>query len=364
MIDLRSDTCSQPTHAMRSAMASAIVGDDVYGDDPTVKELEREVAALLGKEDAVYMVTGTMTNQVGIRAHTEPGDAVLFDQNAHVYLLEGGAPAALSGVLPRLLPGNRGVFSPENVSAALGEAHRFFPTTIPAPVKLLCLENTHNIGGGKIWPLAQLKDVCDLARSRGLSLHLDGARLWHATASTGIAEAEYAKHFDSVSVCFSKGLGAPVGSALAGSKEFIDRARRFKQQIGGGFRQAGIIAAGALCALRHHRERLLEDHEHAQLLAHGIADLPGIELDVATVETNIVRFGINSLPAGEFVEKLYERGLHVLPSGTDGVRAIPYLNISRKQIREAIDIIASVAEAHANTAGASKTSKQPSGSGY
>ncbi|KWA30746.1 threonine aldolase [Burkholderia multivorans] len=365
MIDLRSDTCSQPTDEMRQAMASAVVGDDVYSDDPTVKELEREVADLLGKEDAVYMVTGTMTNQVGIRAHTEPGDAVLFDQNAHVYILEGGAPAAFSGVLPRLLPGVRGVFTPEDVSNALGVSHRFFPSTIPAPVKLLCLENTHNIGGGKVWPIEQLKAVCELGRAKGLSLHLDGARLWHATAATGIPEREYAKHFDSVSVCFSKALGAPVGSALAGPRDFIARARRFKQQIGGGFRQAGIIAAGALYGLRNNRQRLQEDHEHAKMLANGIAGLPGISLDVSTIETNIVRFGVTSLPAGEFVEKLYEKGLYVLPSGTDGVRAIPYLNISRRQIQEAIDIISSVAEKYSGSAGQSSYGGGVSaGSGY
>lgn len=350
MIDLRSDTCSQPTEAMRQTMASAAVGDDVYGDDPTVKQLEHEVAALLGKEDAVYMVSGTMTNQVAIRAHTEPGDAVLFDQNAHVYILEGGAPAAFSGVLPRLLPGVRGVFSAEDVLDALGSPHRFFPSTIPAPIKLLCMENTHNIGGGKIWPIEQLADVCELVRSKGIASHLDGARLWHASAATNIPEREYAKHFDTVSVCFSKALGAPIGSALAGPRDFITRARRFKQQIGGGFRQAGIIAAAALYALRNNRERLNEDHEHARLLANGIAGLPGISLDVATVETNIVRFGITSLPAGEFVDKLHARGLYVLPSGTDAVRAIPYLNISRQQILDAIAIIASVADEYASDA--------------
>jgi len=344
MIDLRSDTCSQPTDAMRHAMAFAPVGDDVYGDDPSVKRLEREVAELLGKEDAVYMVTGTMTNQVAIRAHTEPGDAVLFDQQAHVYLLEGGMPAAYAGVLPRLLPGKRGIFSAADLDAALGVPHRFFPATIASPVKLLCLENTHNLGGGAIWPLEQLESVCVLAHVRGLRTHLDGARLWHATAATGIPEREYARHFDSVSVCFSKGLGAPVGSALAGSKEFIARARRFKQQVGGGFRQAGIIAAGALYALQNNRRRLAEDHEHAQLLAAGIAGLPGIELDIATVESNIVRFGVTSVPAAQFVERLYEKGLHVLPSGPNGVRAIPYLNITRQQILEAVRIIASVAE--------------------
>jgi threonine aldolase len=364
MIDLRSDTCSQPTDAMRRVMAEAPVGDDVYGDDPTVRRLEREVAELLGKEDAVYMVTGTMTNQVAIRAHTEPGDAVLFDQNAHVYILEGGAPAAFAGVLPRLLPGVRGVFTADDVAAATGIAHRFFPATIPAPVKLLCVENTHNIGGGKVWPLEQLKSVCEAGRQRGLKLHLDGARLWHASAATGIEESEYARHFDTVSVCFSKALGAPVGSALAGSREFIARARRFKQQIGGGFRQAGIIAAGALYALQNHRTRLAEDHEHARRFAEGIAALPGISIDLNSVETNIVRFTVNSLPAGEFVDKLHEQGLYVLPSGSDGVRAIPYLNISRAQIDTAIGIVARVAEAHAGRIGQTQGVQQANGAGY
>ncbi|MBB3011285.1 MULTISPECIES: threonine aldolase family protein [Cupriavidus] len=351
MIDLRSDTCSQPTDAMRQAMATAPVGDDVYSDDPTVKRLEREVAEFLGKEDAVYMVTGTMTNQVAIRAYTEPGDAVLFDQNAHVYILEGGAPAAFSGVLPRLLPGVRGVFTPGDIEAALGVPHRFFPSTIAAPVKLLCVENTHNIGGGKVWPMEQLKAVCETARRRGLALHLDGARLWHASVATGIPESTYAALFDSVSICFSKAMGAPVGSILAGPRDFISRARRFKQQIGGGFRQAGIIAAGALYALHNNRERLAEDHYHAKLLAEGIAVLPGISLDVQSVETNIVRFSVTSLPATDFADRLYERGLHVLPSGSDGIRAIPYLNITEADVRKAVSIIESVASEHADKAG-------------
>jgi threonine aldolase len=339
MIDLRSDTCSQPTPEMREAIARAPVGDDVYGDDPTVNELEAEVAALLGTEDAVYVPTGTMSNQVAVRAHTEPGDAVLLDQSAHVYMNEAGGMAALSGVLPKLLPGVRGVFTPDDVRAALGVPSRFSVATISAPAKLLCLENTHNAGGGKIWSLEQMKSVTDVARERGLRTHLDGARLWHASAATGIPEKTYAQFFDSVSVCFSKGLGAPVGSALCGSRDFIKRARRFKQQFGGGFRQAGIIAAGALHAVRHHRARLVEDHAHAQLLAKGIADCPGIEIDPAAVETNIVRFRVKHLPAGEFAERAFAKGLRVLPAGADGIRAIPYLNITREQILEAVKII-------------------------
>jgi threonine aldolase len=339
MIDLRSDTCSRPTEAMRRAMAEAAVGDDVYSDDPTVRLLEERTAALLGKEDAVYMVTGTMTNQVAIRAHTEPGDAVLFDQNAHVYLLEGGAPASLSGVLPRLLPGVRGIFSPEDVVAALGMPHPFFPTTIPSPVKLLCVENTHNIGGGSIWPLEQMEAVAATARRHGISVHLDGARLWHATAKTGIPEAQYAAAFDTVSVCFSKALGAPVGSCLAGPKTFIARARRFKQQFGGGFRQAGIIAAGAVYALEHHRVRLGETHAHATNFARKIASYPEVDIDPATVETNIVRFRLRGIPAGEFVEEAHRLGVHMLPSGPNAVRAVFYLDITDSDAERASELV-------------------------
>lgn len=339
MIDLRSDTCSRPTEGMRRAMAEAAVGDDVYSDDPTVRLLEERTAALLGKEDAVYMVTGTMTNQVAIRAHTEPGDAVLFDQNAHVYLLEGGAPASMSGVLPRLLPGVRGIFSPEDVVAALGMPHPFFPTTIPAPVKLLCVENTHNIGGGSIWPLDQVEAVAATARKHGISVHLDGARLWHASAKTGIPESRYAGAFDSVSVCFSKALGAPVGSCLAGPKTFIARARRFKQQFGGGFRQAGIIAAGALYALDYHRGRLGEVHTRAASFARAIASYPEVDIDSGTVETNIVRFRLRGIPAGAFVEEAHRLGVHMLPSGPNAVRAVFYLDIADSDVERASELV-------------------------
>jgi threonine aldolase len=339
MIDLRSDTCSRPSAAMRTAMANAEVGDDVYGDDPTVKALERATSELLGKEDAVYMPTGTMTNQVGIRAHTEPGDAVLFDQNAHVYILEGGAPSAFAGVLPRLLPGVRGIFTAADVEAVVGSPHPFFPATIPAPPKLLCLENTHNIGGGAVWPLEKLQGVAAVGRRYGLALHLDGARLWHATAATGFREADYAAPFDSVSVCFSKALGAPVGSCLAGSKAYVSRARRFKQQIGGGFRQAGIIAAGALYALKHHRPLLGGIHEMAKRFADGLSQFDRVEIDPSTVETNIVRFQLKDLDAASFVEEAHRQGLYMLPSGANGVRAVFYLDISSADAARALATI-------------------------
>jgi threonine aldolase len=327
---------------MRDAMAHAPVGDDVYGNDPTVNTLEAEVAALLGTEAAVYMPSGTMSNQVAIRAHTEAGDAIFVDQSAHVYLSEAGAPAAYAGVLPRLLPGVRGIFTPEDLRTAVGESHPFNPTTLRPPAKLLCLENTHNAGGGSVWPIDQIVAVTATARQLGLRLHLDGARIWNASLAAGVPESEYARHFDSISVCFSKGLGAPVGSALCGSTEFVARARRFKQQIGGGFRQAGIIAAGALYALRHHRVRLDVDHANARALAEGIHRFRGISLDPATVETNIVRFRVTELPAGEFVNRLHAKGVHALPSGADGVRAITYLDITTDHIREAIAIIGAI----------------------
>jgi threonine aldolase len=262
-----------------------------------------------------------------------------MDQAAHLYLLEGGAPFALSGVHPRLLPGIRGVFTPADVLAAAPIPHPFSPKHLAPPARLLCVESTHNLGAGKIWSLDQIEAVAAAGRARGLALHLDGARLWNASAATGTAEVEYAAPFDSVGVCFSKGLGAPVGSVLAGSKAFIERARRFRAQFGGAMRQAGIIAAGALHALRYHRARLVEDHEHARLIADAIAGLPGIDLDPSTVETNIIRFRVTNLSAGDFVVRLHEAGLHVLPSGADGVRALTHLGITREDAIQAADII-------------------------
>jgi threonine aldolase len=281
-----------------------------------------------------------MTNQVGIRTHTEAGDCVLFEQSAHVYLLEGGAPSAYSGVLPRLLPGVRGIFTPEDVEAAVGKPHPFFPATVTAPITLLCLENTHNNGGGSIWPIEQLKATADKGRELRLAVHLDGARLWHASAATGVSEAEYAAPFDTVSVCFSKALGAPVGSCLAGPRHLMDRARRFKQQIGGGFRQAGIIAAGALYALEFHRSRLGETHALASRFAHGLAGIEGVVIDEKTVESNIVRFTLAEGSSGSFVEDLLERGVYVLPYGDAGVRAVFYLDITEADVDAALVAVA------------------------
>lgn len=333
MIDLRSDTVTRPTSAMRQAMAAAEVGDDVLGDDPTVVALERRTAELLGKEAACYMPSGTMTNQVALRVHTEPGDEVLLEASAHVYLFEAGGPAALSGVMCRLIPGQRGVFTAADVRAALRPSNVHFP-----PSKLVCVENTHNVGGGSIWPVETVAEVEAAAREAGLRMHLDGARLWNAAAATGIPERAYASHFDSVSVCFSKGLGAPVGSALAGTRAFIERARRFRKQFGGGMRQAGVIAAGALYALEHHRSRLVEDHANAKLLAEGIAAMPGVSIDAATVQTNIVFFDVTAMPAAELADRLSRAGVLMLARGTR-IRAVTHLDVSRDQITETLAIM-------------------------
>ncbi len=333
MIDLRSDTVTRPTSAMRQAMAAAEVGDDVLGDDPTVVALERRTAELLGKEAACYMPSGTMTNQVALRVHTEPGDEVLLEASAHVYLFEAGGPAALSGVMCRLIPGQRGVFTAADVRAALRPSNVHFP-----PSKLVCVENTHNVGGGSIWPVETVAEVEAAAREAGLRMHLDGARLWNAAAATGISERAYASHFDSVSVCFSKGLGAPVGSALAGTRALIDRARRFRKQFGGGMRQAGVIAAGALYALEHHRSRLVEDHANAKLLAEGIAAMPGVSIDAATVQTNIVFFEVTAMPAVELADRLSRAGVLMLARGTR-IRALTHLDVSRDQIAETLAIM-------------------------
>lgn len=334
MIDLRSDTITQPTPAMRQAIAYAEVGDDVFGDDPTVNALEAEVAALLGKEAAVYMPSGTMTNQVALRVHTEPGDEVVLESEAHIYYYEGGAPAALSGVMCRLVQGDRGIFTAIDLQKVLRPVDSHFPRT-----KLVCLENTHNRGGGRIYPLAEIEAIAQVCQAHQLKLHLDGARLWNACAATGIAEADYAKPFDTVSVCFSKGLGAPVGSALVGSQEAIQRARRFRKMFGGSMRQAGIIAAGALYALKYHRDRLKEDHVHAKLLATGLSAIEGIQIDPAQVQTNIVFFQTQEISATELAQRLHTLGVAVLATGSHTIRAVTNLMVTQEQIQQVPELV-------------------------
>ncbi|MEM6252801.1 MAG: low-specificity L-threonine aldolase [Cyanobacteria bacterium P01_D01_bin.156] len=328
-IDLRSDTITQPTSGMREAIATAQVGDDVLGDDPTVQELEKLVASLLGKEAAVYMPSGTMTNQVALRAHTEPGDEVVLESQAHIYYYEGGGPAALSGVMCRLIKGENGIFTATELQKALRPNDVHFPRT-----KLVCLENTHNRGGGKIYPLSDIADIAQVCKANQLKLHLDGARFWNACVATGISEASYSEPFDSISVCFSKGLGAPVGSALVGSQAFIDRARRFRKMFGGGMRQAGMMAAGAIYALKHHRARLEDDHINAKYLAERLQAIPGIEIDARSVQTNIVVFKTTTVPAAVLVERLRLKGVYMLAIGLGSVRAVTNLMVNDQQIQK------------------------------
>lgn len=318
-------------------MAEAELGDDVFGEDPTVNKLEEETALVLGKEAAMFVPSGTMANQIAVRTHTEPGDEIVVEASAHIYYYEAGAPAALAGVMCRCIPGNRGIFCGADLEAVLRPRDLHFP-----PTRLVCIENTHNRGGGKVWRLEQIADVAAVARKHGLRLHMDGARLWNAAVATGVPEREFAVFFDSVSVCFSKGLGAPVGSALVGTREFISRARRFRKQYGGGMRQAGVIAAGALYALRHHRARLTQDHANAMRLARGLAELPGIVIEPESVETNIVLFKITTSSASEFVAKLEKFGVRMLATGHDTVRAVTNLNVSAEDIEIALTKIAEV----------------------
>ncbi|MEL6938844.1 MAG: low-specificity L-threonine aldolase [Cyanobacteria bacterium J06598_1] len=334
MIDLRSDTVTQPTDAMRRAMVNAPVGDDVLGDDPTVNALEAYVAQLLGKESAVYMPSGTMTNQVALRSHTQPGDEILLESEAHIYYYEGGGPAALSGVSCRLLSGEGGVFSAADVEQNLRPHDPHFPRA-----QLVCVENTHNRSGGRIFPLETIQAIARVCQQQNLRLHMDGARFWNACVATGISEADYARPFDTVSVCFSKGLGAPVGSALVGSAEQMQKARRFRKMFGGGMRQAGMIAAGALYALEHQRDRLAEDHENAQILAQGLQGIKGVVIDPSAVETNIVNFEVPSHPAESVAKELAQVGVAVLATGPHKIRAVTNLMVTKAQMSEVVDAI-------------------------
>ena len=330
-IDLRSDTITQPDAAMREAMANAVVGDDVLGDDPTVKELERHTAELLGKAAAVFVPSGTMANQLAIRSLTRPGDAIVLDANAHIHCYEAGAPAALAGVQVSLLDGERGQFTAAQLEAALPPKDDHF-----APPSLVCIENTHNRGGGSIWPLEQIESVTGAARERGLALHLDGARLWNASLASGVSEAEYAARFDTVSVCFSKGLGAPVGSILAGSADLIAKARFFRKQQGGAMRQVGILAAAAAYALEHNRARLTDDHANCLALANGLAKLPGLKVDVAGAETNMLFIGTGERDAAALANRLDESGIRLLATGPHTLRAVTNLTVSAEEIGQAI----------------------------
>ncbi|HVM35963.1 MAG TPA: GntG family PLP-dependent aldolase [Actinomycetota bacterium] len=334
MIDLFSDTATKPTPAMRAAMAAAEVGDEQRGEDPTVNALQDEVAALLGKERAVFLPSGTMCNAISFLVHCRPGDEILLHPTAHPIVAEGGGPAALAGAVLTPLPGPRGTFTAEQVDAAVRPASRYSPRT-----RAVSVEQTTNMGGGACWPLESVSAVCAAAARNDLVAHMDGARLMNAVVATGVKAADFARGFDSVWIDFSKGLGAPVGAALAGSDGFITEAWRHKQRMGGAMRQAGVIAAAALHALRHHVERLADDHINARVLAEGVADLPGVSIDLDSVQTNIVFFDIGgtSFDADSFAARMKdEHGLVFSTVGRDLVRAVTHLDVSRADVEHAL----------------------------
>jgi threonine aldolase len=330
VIDLRSDTVTRPGPEMREAMARAEVGDDVYGEDPTVNRLQELSAQRLGKEAALLVPSGTMANQIALRAQTRHGDAVIAGEDAHLQLYEAGAAAAISG-LQFLTAGRGGLFSAGEAEAAILPQDSHFPRA-----RIVCLENTHNRSGGRVFPLADVQAIGELARTRGLARHLDGARIFNAEVASGIPAREWAAHCDSVSFCLSKGLGAPIGSLICGSRELIARAHRVRKMLGGGMRQAGVIAAAGIYALERNVERLAEDHANARLLALGLASLAGVEL-VAKPETNMVVFRVADAPG--LVKRAAERGLRMGAVAADRIRAVTHLDVSADDVREAVRLI-------------------------
>ncbi len=333
MIDLRSDTVTKPTDDMRKAMARAEVGDDVYGEDPTVNRLQDMAAAMLGKRAALFVPSGTMANQLAIRSQTQPGQEVIVESRSHVVRYEQGAAGALAGVQLHWVTGERGIMTAEQVEAAIrpNDAHSI--TTA-----LICIENTHNAGGGTIYPLSTIEKIRALAVRQGIPMHLDGARLFNAVAATTLPPTVYAQHFETISLCLSKGLGAPVGSLLiANDQRLMDRARRFRRMYGGAMRQAGILAAAGIYALERHVARLKTDHDHAKKLARLLQHIPAIQIAPQHVETNIVMFDIvdEQRSPAELVAALKEHGVLINAVGGQTYRAVTHLQITDKQIDEA-----------------------------
>jgi threonine aldolase len=318
--DLRSDTVTRPTPEMRAAMARAEVGDDVYREDPTTRALEERVAALLGKEAALFVPSGTMSNQIALLVHTQRGTEVIVGEGAHIANNEAGAGAAWSGV-QFAVAGRGGLFGAHDVRATVRPPVEMFPQT-----SLVCIENTHNRAGGRVFPQRDVLAIAEEARSQRLPLHLDGARLWNAAVASGSSESELAEPFDTVNVCFSKGLGAPSGSALAGPRPLIERARRFRKMLGGGMRQSGVLAAAALHALEHHRERLVDDHRAARRLAEVLARCPSVTSDADGVETNIVIVELAAPRAAEVVRIAGELGVLAHAASPSALRLVTHLD--------------------------------------
>jgi len=335
VIDLRSDTVTRPSQEMRRAMYEAEVGDDVFKEDPTVNKLEEYAAELLGKEAALFVTSGVMGNQICLNVLTNPGDEVICERDAHIFNYESGSPAKLSGIQLLPIEGKNGVFTAEQVEPLIRPTSAYYmPRT-----KVIEVENTHNRASGAIWPIEKIIGLKQLAKKYNLFYHLDGARIWNASVETGISVKEYASHFDTISCCLSKGLGAPVGSIIAGTKEFIQEAYRIRKSWGGGMRQAGILAAAGLYALKHNIDRLKEDHQKAKYLAQRIAVNPNLEINPDSVQTNIILFKPLKLTVEEGIKRCREEGLLLSVGKVDLIRAVTHLDVSMDDIRRAADII-------------------------
>ena len=335
IIDLRSDTVTKPSQEMRKAMYEAEVGDDVYGEDPTVNELQEYVAELLGKEAALFVPSGVMGNQISLRVLTNPGDEVICDANAHIFHYESGSPAALSGIQLYPLNGEKGIITAEQIEGAIRPKEAYYmPRT-----KVIEIENTHNRAGGVIYPIENIEEIRSLAKKHKLFMHLDGARLWNASVATGIPVRRYASYFDTVSVCLSKGLGAPVGSVIAGSKELIKEAFRIRKSWGGGMRQIGILAAAGLYALKNNIERLREDHEKARQFSRALNEMKNVSIDADNVQTNILIFKIKNMTAQTFLGKLRKANILMGATGKYEVRAVTHMDVSFSDIYNAIEKI-------------------------
>jgi threonine aldolase len=340
MIDLRSDTVTKPSPAMREAMARAEVGDDIYGEDPTVNRLQEVGAALVGKRAALFVPSGTLGNQLSLRAQAQPGHEVIVEGQSHIIRYEQGAAAALAGVQLHWVTGKQGLMTAEQVQAAIRPKD---PYSIQSA--LICIENTHNAGGGRVYPLSTIHAIRAVATAHGLPMHLDGARLFNAVVASGVSAAEYARHFDTVTFCLSKGLGAPAGSLIATDDPgLLERLRRFRRMYGGAMRQSGILAAAGLYALEHHIQRLSDDHAHAKRLAARLQQIPAVTIDPTLVETNILFFDVHSpkLSTPAFVAALKQEGVLINAVGGSTCRAVTHLDVSSEAIEQAADHIARV----------------------
>ena len=332
-VDLFSDTGTRPDKKMRKFMAEAEVGDEQLMEDPSVNQLNEMVAEILGKKEAIYLPSGLMANQISFAVHCRSGDEIIMDKTAHPIHYEAGGTAVISGASINPLPGTRGIYTIEQVKEAVRSKDYHEPQT-----RLISIENTSNLGGGSIWPLEEINKITKFAHNNGFATHMDGARLLNAVAATGIKAKEYAANFDSVWIDLSKGLGAPVGSVLAGSSKFIEKARYWKQRLGGAMRQAGIIAAGGIYALENNRERLRDDNENAKLLAEGMGNINGIEINPEYVETNIVLFKVSNYTANKFAELMLKEGLR-FSRLENYLRAVTHLGIDREDIEYVLDVI-------------------------